>query len=155
MTLDLETTQKNHPEIQLVHPGTGELVQPDEIDKIAEALDYCKMAKQRWQDAIDAFSAALIEHSKIVGAKTFHAGSTTVTVSPDKELSWDIDYLDTALSEAGLPEDRIRALITTTVSYKVNAAVANQIAASNPEYAEIIAKAKTYTPKRQYVSVKP
>jgi len=46
------------------------------------------------------------------------------------------------------------ALITTEVTYRVNANEAKRIASVNPEYAEVIERAKSIIPKAVYVSLK-
>jgi hypothetical protein len=157
MTNEVETLGKKSEElaVPVLNPLTGELIPLDDLRKVADAIEEMRAAVARINYLKDLLTDALAEHSRKIGTKTFSVGGRTVVMSADKELVWDIDYLDQALTEAGLPLDRLRSLITTTVSYKVNAAVANQIAAANPEYAEIIERAKSYVPKRQYASLRP
>jgi hypothetical protein len=139
---------------QIVHPLTGELIPTKELRKVADAIEDVRLLEARLRDAKAELTEVLAEHARRIGTKTFSVEGRTVIVSPDKELKWDVDEL-VKLLELGLPEETYDRLVTAVVTYKVNAAVANQIASANEEYAEIIARAKSYEPKRQYVSLRP
>lgn len=140
--------------VNLVHPLTGELIKPSETRKVADTIEDLRAHRHALQTYIDEFTEALVEHSRQIGAKTFSAGGRTVVVSADKELQWDVTILN-ELIEAGLPEERFSELVTTEVTYKINAAVAKQIESASDEYATIIQRARSYVPKKQYVSLRP
>ena len=52
-----------------------------------------------------------------------------------------------------MPEERIRDIVTETVTYAVVASAAKRAAAANPVYAAIIERHSTRRPKKAYVSV--
>ena len=70
-----------------------------------------------------------------------------LTIFPD----FSIEVLE--LRDLGLPEERYGELVVATVTYKVNASVAKQIAGANPEYAKVIDRARSRpdTTPRVYV----
>lgn len=69
------------------------------------------------------------------------------------EIVWDVEILG-ELRALGLPEERMDALVTAEITYKVNSNVAKQLSAANPQYAEVIERAKTMIPKSSYVTIK-
>lgn len=137
---------------ELVLPGTGQIVNLDDAAEVARALSSLRDWKRHADGARAVLEAALVEESARQGTKTLHLGAVTASVSADTELTWDITEL-VKLLDAGLPAERYQALVGETVTYKVNAAVAKQIAGANPAYAVIVAAAQTRTPKRQYVRI--
>jgi hypothetical protein len=46
------------------------------------------------------------------------------------------------LEQAGVPAERMAALVTTEITYKVDARVARQLEAANPAYAQVIRAAR-------------
>ena len=67
---------------------------------------------------------------------------------------YDVERLRELLTEAGLPADRLAKVIIETVSYKVNAAVAKQLEASNINYAVALAASRTVTAAPWRVTIK-
>ena len=104
-------------------------------------------------DVVKDCEAVLLDESRRQGTKTLHLPAGTATISGGTELVWDFDTLE-QLREIGLPEQRYRELVVETVSYKVDARVAKQLAAANPEYARIIEAAQSTVEKSWRVSVK-
>lgn len=94
-----------------------------------------------------------MEEASRQGTKTLHLSNANVSVSGGSQVEWDVEELNKLLY-AGLPVERFDDLVTVIVSYKVNAAVAKQISAANPDYAEIISKARSEAPAAYRVSVK-
>lgn len=137
---------------ELVLPGTGELVNLDDAGQVARALSSLRDWKRHADEARAVLEAALVAESARQGTKTLHLGAMTASVSADTELAWDVTVL-IGLLAAGLPSERYTDLVTETVSYKINASVAKQIAGANPAYAAIIDAAQSRVPKRQYVRV--
>lgn len=125
-------------------PWTGELVPLDDPEKVALAWDEMR----RYEQAIKyqlrpALAAALAGYAKTMGTKTLRFGATELKLSggPGSETTWDLEVLE-ELRAMGLPEERWDALVTETVSYKVNANVAKQLAAVNEDYARVIEAAR-------------
>ncbi len=137
---------------ELLNPISGELVPVRDTAAVAHTLQDLRELKNTVQEAISAFSEAVIQESRRQGTKTLNVGDVTLKVSSDHEVTWDIEILQLLLDE-GLPPERYAELVTEILEYKVNASVARQLAGASPEYAEIINAAKGSQPKRQYVSV--
>ncbi len=135
----------------LLDVRTGELLEATP-ENAAELLVAARQFRSQITDSIKACEWVLREESQRRGSKTLHLPAGTMVVSGGQELAWDIEVLD-ELRAAGLPEDRFNELVVATVSYRVNAAVAKQLAGANPEYARVIEAAKSYTPKPWRISV--
>lgn len=116
-------------------------------------LAHLRQFKMRVQEAIRGCEDVIIGEMSRTGIKTLRADGFTASAGTGTDVEWDIATLQ-ELKAAGLPEERFRDLVTTVVSFKVNAAAAKQIAAANPEYAAIIERARRTVEKRRYVSVK-
>ena len=102
-----------------------------------------------------SWGAVLVEESRRLGTKTLHLAQGTAIVSggPASELAWDVGELVRLLA-LGLPAGRYEELVETIVTYKVNAAAAKQLEAANPEYANVISKARSRVDKSWRVSVR-
>ena len=137
-----------------VVPLVGLVVDLSQPKEVALALDAVREAKRRLDEARAGLERVLVEESVKQGTKTLHFGELKAVVSGGPVVEWDIEQLREELTELELPEARINMLITETVSYKVNAAVAKQLAGANPEYAEAVERAKTIVPKAYRVDVK-
>lgn len=140
---------------ELLNPLTGELVPTTDMPAVAVTLEALREHRQRVNDAIAAFTEAVVAESVRQGTRTLTAGGVRLEVSAPSEVEWDVELLGRELRAAGLPEDRVDALLRPTVTYKVDGRVARELAGSNAEYARVIERAKVRTPRKQYVSVKP
>lgn len=136
---------------QLVDIRTGELVEATPA-KAAELLVVVREMRDRMMGLVRDCEAVLLEESARQGTKTLHFGRATATVTAGQELQWDLSVLPRLLV-LGLPDERYNELVKTTISYKVNARVANQLEGANEEYAKVIGEARSYveTPQRVYV----
>lgn len=134
------------------NPATGEVVEanPENATKM-----LVELRSLRWLvgNAIRFCEEIIAEESSRQGAKTLTIAGTKVEVTTDKQIVWDETVLHRLL-DAGLPADRFEALMRPTVIYKVDTFEANRIAKANPEYAAIIAEARTDMPCRTRVTVK-
>lgn len=137
----------------LVVPGIGEVVRLDNAPAVARALAAVKTLLGQAATAKRDLEDALAWHSTRAGTKTLRYGTVEAVVKSNNETEWDIERLRDELRAAGLPEERLGELIRETVEYKVNAAVARQVAGANPEYARIIEGCKTVLEKRPSVTV--
>lgn len=124
-------------------PWTGEVVPLEDPAKVALAWNEMREYELAIRRLRPVLAEALADHARRLGTKTLRFGATELKLSggPGSETTWDIETLE-ALRELGLPEDRWHDLVTETVSYKVNANVAKQLAAVNPDYARIIEAAR-------------
>lgn len=139
---------------ELLNPLTGELVRTADLPAVAVALEQLREHRQQVADAIGAFSEAVVAESRRLGTRTLTAGAVRLEVSADSEIEWDVSHLF-KLRGAGLPDERLDALVRPQVTYKIDGTVARQLAGSNPVYARIIDEAKVRVPKKPYVRVKP
>lgn len=130
--------------LEVVVPGTGELVRLDEPGEVARGLAAVREMKHLLDDVRATLEAALVEEARRQGTKTLHLGELEVTVYGGKELEWDFEVLEAGLRDAGLPPERLTALITHTVTRRVNQTVVRQLEGVNPDYAKAIAAARSY-----------
>ena len=138
----------------ILNPFTGELVPRDDLPAIAGAMEMLRERRNSINAVLSEFTQAVILQSVLAGTKTIHLDDCTLTVSADHEIEWNHEMLYNELTNAGLPPQRVTELVQITVSYKVNASVAKQIAGANPAYRQIIEAAQTKVPKTQYVTVR-
>lgn len=150
MSTDLAVTEALPTE--LLDVRTGELV-PATPEKAAELIVAARDMRGRLLGLVKDCEAVLLDESRKQGTKTLHTPAGTAQITGGQELIWNLDIL-LQLRDRGLPEDRYNELVVATVTYKVNAAVAKQLEAANPSYAEIIAMARSYEPRPWRVSVK-
>ena len=149
----------DHPAVvekrtEIVHVATGELIHPEDAPAVTLYLKDLRTLKDRIQDEIRFAESLVLAESERQGTKTLHFdGKLTAKVTGGPESFWDIEGLRERLTELGLPEDRMKDLITETVSYKVNANVAKQLASANEKYAEAIEASKSIVEKPYRVSV--
>jgi hypothetical protein len=138
----------------MLNPLTGELVPTGDMKAVADTLVQLREHQNKVRDAITAFSEAAIAESVRVGSRTLNAsGGIRIEVTAATEVEWDIPHLS-KLRDHGLPEERLNELVKTNITFKVDGAVARQLAGSNPNYARVIEEAKVHIPKRQYAYVK-
>jgi len=138
---------------ELVLPYSGQLVQFTEPDQCLQALAEIRELERKLRDAKSELTYYLTEEFKRQGTKTMHFGNVTGELKGGTELAWDLEVLD-ELRALGLPEERFNQLVHAEVTYKVSQLEAKRIAAANPDYAEVIERARRVYPKAQYVSVK-
>lgn len=138
---------------EIALPHSGELVDLGNPGFCARALNEIRALEQMLREAKQVLTEALVEEAARQGTKSLHLATGDVSISGGTVVEWDVEELDKLL-DLGLPEERFDELVTQVVSYKVNAAVAKQISGANPDYAEIIQRARTEAPAAHRVSVK-
>lgn len=137
----------------LVLPHSGEVVPLDDPLGCATALDEIRTLEARLREAKTALSRSIADEAARQGTKTLRLGDgVTAKVTVGREIVWDLDELQ-KLRDAGLPEERFDALVTTEVTYKVSAGEAKRIAGANPEYARIIERARDDVERAPTVSI--
>jgi hypothetical protein len=147
------TIQVNEEPVQLVVPPTGELISLGDAANCLRVLTEIRELETRLREAKGVLTDALAAEFSRQGTKTLELGGIKATLGANTEIVWDTEVLE-ELRDLGLPEERMGALVTSEITYKVNALVAKQIAAANPAYAEVIERAKTFIPKTAYVTVR-
>lgn len=121
----------------------GVVVSLQEPRECAIALDDLRQLEQRVKEAKRILSDAIAEESKRQGSKTLHFDGVDAEVKTSQRLVWDVERLEKGLRELGMPEERIRTIITETVTYDVKAVEANRAARANPEYADLVGSCRT------------
>lgn len=136
-----------------VVPYSGEIVNFDDPDACLKLLVEIRELEGKLRDLKDDLTDALKREFSVRGKQTLEMNGIKASLSADSEIVWDVGVLY-ELREQGLPEDRMTELITEEITYKINGNVAKQLAAANPTYAEVIERAKSRAPKKQYVSAR-
>lgn len=143
----------SEPSTELVLPHSGELVDLTSAAACGAALENVRTLEWQLREVKKALTFVLVEEATRQGTKTLHLQTGDYSISGGTTVEWDVEELE-KLKDVGLPEERFYDLVTTVVSYKVNAAVAKQIAGANPEYAAIIDRARVEGPAPYRVSFK-
>lgn len=144
----------SEPSMELVVAGVGEIVDLGDAVACVQALATIRELESRLREAKAVLTDAVAEECKRRGTKTLDLPAGGKAVYADRvEVIWDIEVLET-LRALGLPEDRFDALVKTEVTMKVDARVAGQLAGANPDYAEVIAAAKTVVTRPGSVTIK-
>lgn len=142
------------PQGEILDFATGEVLDPRDTERVANLLERLRLVyRDDIRPAIRACEEAIIAEAERLGTKTIRAGDYEAKVSGGPELVWDTEVLE-LLREEGLPDERFDQLVKTTVTYRVDARVAKQLAAANPRYREIIEAAQGRAEKPHRVSVK-
>jgi hypothetical protein len=144
---ETETSERFLPDLR-----TGEQL-PATPENAAAIIVAVKSTRRLLTQAVEMATEILVEEARRQGTRTLHVGGEKIELGPDYEIEWDVTKL-AELKDAGLSEDRYRELVVEVVSFKVNAAVAKQVAGVDPEYARIVEEARRRVPKRVYASVK-
>lgn len=138
--------------LSLVVPTTGEVISLDDAAGCLRALTEIRDLESRLREAKSELTSALSVEFSRQGTKTLEIEDFKAELRGGSEVVWDIEVLE-ELRDLGLPEDRMEALIKTEVSFRVDASQAKRIAAANPQYAEVIERARRVLPKAAYVTV--
>lgn len=150
------TTELALPE-QLLDVYTGELL-PATPSNASYLLRKARELRDHLLLAVKDCEAVLLEESRRQGTKTLRIDEEghavyTATISGGNDYDWNFSVL-VELLDLGLPRERYHELVVETRTYKVDARVAKQLAAANPEYAKIIEQACTMVEKPWRVSVR-
>lgn len=147
---DLEPTPAREIQVPLI----GELVDLDQPNQVAQALESVRDAKRALDEARFVLEGALVEEATRQGTKTLHLNQLDAVISGGERTEYDAIKLQILLRELGLPENRIAAAVVETVTYKPDGRVLRQLAGANPEYADAIAACKTVIPVPWRVTIK-
>lgn len=134
-------------------PYSGEIVNLDDPPACLKLLVEIRELEGKLRDLKDDLTEAVKVEFSRQGKKTLEINGIKATLGADTEIVWDVGILD-ELRDLGLPEERMDELITAEVKYTVNGAVAKQLAAANPAYAEVVERAKSRVPKKTYIGAK-
>jgi hypothetical protein len=146
------TTLEKTQEQMLVIPGLGNVIERNPREA-ARALYEVRLLEEKLKEAKRMLTEVIVEESARLGARTLRFGDIEAQVKGGEKIEWDVSELANLL-DRGLPQERYNELVKIQVTYKVSASEASRIAASNPQYAEIIERAKIRKPAPYYVSVR-
>ena len=138
---------------ELIVPTTGEVISSDDPAGCLRVLSEVRELEARLKELKGALTEALAAEFTRQGSKTLELSGIKAELRGGSEIVWDVEILE-ELRALGLPDERMAALVTTEITYKVNAFVAKQLASVNEEYAEVLSRAQTKIPKASYVIVK-
>jgi hypothetical protein len=97
--------------------------------------------------------SAILDEYVRQGTKTLHlAGGFTATITTPSQIVWDHQVL-LELVDAGLPRERYELLVKEEVVKKVDQGIIRQLEGANPQYREIIARARNRIPRRESVKI--
>ena len=126
----------------IVDRDTGEVLDPSRPEVQAQALEAARQEIARLSRFRRALSDRLVEHSRLVGERTFTLPGGVKAVregGPVTEYT-DPAALERELLAAGMPADRVSTIVVTTIDKKVSGVEAAKAARANPEYAAIIGR---------------
>ena len=129
--------------MELVLPHSGEIIDPGDVERIAQAYAEVQRMEGDLNRAKRALAEALRDHSSVVGARTFTIGSHRVVIEGGTRTSYDAELLERLLRNADMPEATIREIITEEVTAKVDARRLKQAARVNESYASAMELAAT------------
>lgn len=138
----------------LVIRDTGEVVNWEDVNSLARALDWLRSAEQEFRSAKASVQRAIADHAEMRGTKTLtlEDGRKAIVGGGSKTI-WDGQAMDAGLRALGMPEDRIREIVQ--IEYKVKAIEADRAAKASPDrYGVLIEACKTEEPASISVSLR-
>jgi hypothetical protein len=136
--------QARTPSESIVLPYSGELIPAEDAKACIVALDELRRMESSIGEAKRALSQAIAEECRRQGTKSITiAGGRTAEVRGGTEKAYDAEGLERDLRALGMPEERLREIVTETVSYSVKAVEAKRAANANEEYARAIERNTT------------
>lgn len=129
---------------QIVLPHSGELIDPHDPRQCIVALDDLRAMERHIGEAKRALSEAIAAEARRQGTKSISiAGGRRAEIRGGPEKAYDAEALERDLRAAGMPEERLREIVTETVTYSVVAREAKRAAAANEDYARIVERNTT------------
>jgi len=127
-----------------VMEGTGVDIDLSDPVACAVALDQVRTIEAEFSSVKRLLTEAVVAHYRLTGERVIELpGRLKAEVKVGNRTLIDPDILEERLREAGMPEDRIEALITTTQERKVAAMKAKSAATANPDYKAALEAAST------------
>ena len=71
---------------EILNPFTGELIPTADLARVAATLDDLRQVKQKLNDAVAAFTEAVIVESRRQGTRTLTAGGVKLEVSAENTI---------------------------------------------------------------------
>jgi len=139
---------------ELVIRDTGEVVDWQDVNSLARALDWLREAEQEFRSAKASVQRSIAYLAEQRGTKTLLLDDgRKASVSGGTKTVWDAQALDIGLRALGMAEDRIREIVQ--VELKVKAIEAERAAKASPDrYGILIDACKTDEPSSITVSLR-
>lgn len=148
------TSLEPTPNRQIAVPLIGELVDLDQPNQVALALDAIRDAKRTLDEARQILEQELVDEARRQGTKTLHLHKLDAVITGGHRTEYDAHKLQILLRELGLPETRIAEAVVEIISYKPDGRVLKQLAGANPDYAAAIDACRTTIEVPWRVSIK-
>lgn len=139
---------------ELTIPLIGEIVDLDNPNQVALAIDAVREAKRILDDIRAHLERELVDEARRQGTKTLHLAGLDAVITGGTRTEYDAHKLQLLLRHHGLPEPRIAEAVVEIVSYKPNAAVLKQLASANDDYADAIQASKSVVDVPYRVSIR-
>ena len=139
---------------QLAVPLIGELVDLDQPNQVAQALEAVREATKALDYARRILTEELVDEARRQGTKTLHLSKLDVEITGGTRTEYDAHKLQLMLRSLGMPEHRISEVVVETVTYKVHGTRIKSVASANPDYADAINACRTVVEIPWRVSVK-
>lgn len=141
--------------MELVVPGTGEVISLGSPDQCAQGLQSIKALQAQLREVRGVLEDVIREECVKRGVKTLHLeGGVTAVLSGGSERVYEAIAIEAELRDAGMPEDRIREIVEETVTYRVKANEAKRAASMNESYREIIERNSRVVEKSWTISTR-
>lgn len=135
----------------ILRPGEGVLVEGSGVDvdvtdpvQCAVALDFIRTFEKEIAHIKRVLTDGVVNHYRLTGERSIDLpGGLEATVKAGKRTLVDPAVLEVKLREAGMPEDRINQIITSTQETRVDLRKAKTAATANDAYAEALAAASS------------
>lgn len=135
--------------------ATGEIVDLEDPLACALALVSIRDLEGELRMLKLRLSEAIAEEAARQGTKTLELNAEWKAVlSGGTEVTWNAERLEQALTEAGMPPERVGQIVERVVTFKVNAVEAKRAAGANPEYAFLVEACRTEVETPPRVSVR-
>lgn len=139
---DVEVREHETVGVPAIVDTNGVLVEGSGVDidlsdpvACAVALDQVRAFETQFGEVKRTLTDAIVSHYRLTGERSLELPNRSrAEVKAGTRNIIDPDILEERLREAGMPEDRIDALITTTHERRVDARKAKTAATANPDY---------------------
>ena len=147
--------REDSPIGEIALPGIATIVDLEDGEACAQALDDLRDFEQLISEAKAALTRAVVAHSERIGLLTFELpDGRKAEVVKRPVVTYDAEAIEEGLRAAGMSEERIRDIVKEEVTYKVAAVEAKKAARSNENYAQIIEDARSEIPKTPSVTIR-
>jgi hypothetical protein len=138
-----------------VAEGTGVDIDLSDPVACAVALDRVRTIESEFNSVKRILTEAVVAHYRLTGERTIELpGRLKAEIKAGNRNLIDPDILESRLREAGMPEERIDALITTVQERKVDARKAKAAGTANPDYKAALEAATTTYEDTPSVSIR-